>query len=156
MMIFLDSRLIDHYVKRVESQGLEGSGNNSSSSSTTKDAVSKKGYSWFPWRRSQTSDSHEHSTSEHPNSSPESRSSVKQNGSPAKSTGSNGSVKQQVLSVTSSSDESEGGGGRDDKTAERLGRTGSLPTPIPGTVILNPEKYKKTLRLSSEQIVSAI
>jgi hypothetical protein len=148
--------LAEHGIKKEDGSSTLESLENSSSSVSDKEAGARKVYSsWFPWRRSQTSQ--DQSNVDHLNSSPESRSSLKDKESPqgkfpvslSKSI-SGGKNNQQVQSVTSSSDESEGTGGRQDK-AVRPSRSGTLPIAIEAINV--PEKFKKTLRLNSGQIV---
>lgn len=130
----------------------------SSSSVVDKDTTSRKAYtSWFPWRRSQTTQ--EQSNVDSLNSFSESRNSTKSKESPNKGKLSDSPSKagsknnnQQGQSVTSSSDESEGSGIPDSRIS-RPSRIGTLAIPIqdPNN---STEKFKKTLRLSSDQIVS--
>jgi hypothetical protein len=95
-------------------------------------------------------------------SSPESRSPVKEKGSPGDVTDtgsssrsiespSSGVKSSQVLSVTSSSDESEEGMTSGKKHSRPLRNGTSIPSSIN---IANLEKFKKSLRLTSDQIVS--
>lgn len=150
-------RLVDQYVKKDDTSGHEST----ASSSSGKDG-NRKGYSWFPWRRSQNSANQENPNDDELPSSPESLKGKETATTVESSEGVVGKARKNLSaslddpkmhSVTSSSDESEGGGGREDKEANR---SQPLGTQISVTSTSNAEKYKKTLRLTTEQLVRKI
>jgi len=156
-------RLLEHSTKKEELPNFEGADGSPVSGDIGKETESKRTYSWFPWRRSHNSASQDHSaSSDNVNSSPEMRNSNspksgdspdgnKSKNSPSRTISNhNSNAKNQVLSLTSSSDESEEGVTPESKIRlHRAGTAISMPT-----IGLNSEKYKKSLRLTSDQIVS--
>lgn len=136
LIINLLNRLIEQSaqidVKREESSPPHGAPSASepvNASTSSEDGPRGRTYSWFPWRRSQTSQD-------------QIGAGVKD--SPLRSKA------LQVASVTSSSDESEGTGGHESGTRKNANQ--SLPITIQD-VLGEKEKFKKSLRLTSDQIV---
>lgn len=188
----LFQRLVDQYMKKED--GSPGHDSNSSGGTVTagsvgKDAANKKGYSWFPWRRSQSQAIPDHPGGE--DQLPSSPESVKgkhadgsvTDGSPSKvrkdlgasleaaaaaaAEASDGSLSKGIpISGTSSSDESEGTGGQQQQERNKTGNPGTnTNSPLVNNhqISMNtttstvssglPEKFKKTLRLSTEQLI---
>ncbi|CAL8143784.1 unnamed protein product [Orchesella dallaii] len=158
-------KLVDQYMKNHESSSGHESSVSNISNGSGKDAT-KKGYSWFPWRRSQNPSNQEHPhPDENPSSSPESikgkegASVASSNeGSPSKArkdltVALENATKSMPLSLTSSSDESEGTGGNE-KTQSKVNRNPPVVNQISinSTTAANLEKFKKTLRLTTEQL----
>jgi hypothetical protein len=154
-------KLIEHNLKKED----EVASVLHSSSMSDKELGSRKMYSsWFPWRRSGQASQDQSNIIDPLNASPESKGqespTSKSKSSPAKTipAGNNGN-NQQIQSLTSSSDESEGTGGQQD-SSNKTSRTrnnnnnGSAAVPISiQDLSIMSEKFKKTLRLTSEQIV---
>lgn len=184
-------RLVDQYMKKEEGspvQGLDGSPSNITAVGLpSKDGSNKKGYSWFPWRRSQTNPNNPNSDDQP--SSPESgkggmkgeMEGMSSTDSPSKArkdlsasleaavAAGTGAGKVMPISGTSSSDESEGTGGRMGvvKTDRNMATT-TTTSPLINQISMNGgmnvntgnvfqdkmmEKYKKTLRLTTEQLI---
>lgn len=177
----VQEKLITQYTKKDDASGesVQIQRSNSVTSTSSKEGANRKGYSWFPWRRSQNPG--EVGTGESQQQEPQSAedqlsvaaeavtldspTSVSPKISPDSSESNNNGFqpKMSIKESSSSSDESEGTGGQPE--VRRSSRTStpqpisSSPRPVPPPLniaaALVSEKFKKSLRLTSDQIVSS-
>jgi phosphatidate phosphatase LPIN len=154
-------KLTNQYVKKEDISPIKaGSPDTLALGSRVKDTVGAKrqGSSWFPWRRAHNSSTDTtQPISELSQQQAEPLNLSMRDESIAKTMADQNVTNIQEGSGTSSSDESEGGGGVEDKSGRSSRKDMHQVINIPGSAPPPPipigcEKYKKTLRLTSEQI----